>query len=259
MSSQDKGAEKQYYEDLFRRRRRFDQFDPDIYERIADEARQGTRGNALLELGCGSGTQARALLARGFNVVALDLALEATRIARETVAEAGGTLAVVNGDAERLPVKDASVDACVLGLLLHHFHVLDGVAAEVARVVRPGGIVVAIDVNAHQPFAWMFWNVVHRHLHLKHVTSNQRALWSSEIRRVFTAHGFHGFRFDSVTSKLRRDWLGQSLGMRLNYYGRAAVLGLSQALPRIMRGNMLISVFRKDEAGNHAPGHGSER
>lgn len=81
---------------------------------------------------------------------------------------------------------------------------------------------------------------------MRRLTPNQRALWSREIRTVFGQYGFGGFRFASLTSRLRRDWLGNSLGARLNYYTRAVVLGLSQAiLPPIARGNMLLSVFRR--------------
>ncbi|MCI0432721.1 MAG: methyltransferase domain-containing protein, partial [Gemmatimonadetes bacterium] len=137
-------------------------------------------------------------------------------------------------------------DACVCGLLLHHFRDLAGVAAELRRVVRPGGVVVALDANAHNPPTWMFLNVVHRFRPLKRLTPNQRALRAREIREVLGSYGFSDFRFSSVTSALRRDWLGDSLGARLNYYTRAALLGISNAvLPQIARGNMLLSVFRR--------------
>jgi len=42
MSAQDKSAEQAYYNDLFSRRKRFDQFQNAIYERLASEARKRT-------------------------------------------------------------------------------------------------------------------------------------------------------------------------------------------------------------------------
>lgn len=244
--SQDKRSEQLYYDRLFSTRRRFDQFQQAIYERIAQEARQGTEGTRALDIGCGSGVQSLCLIDHGFSVVALDLSIEAAKLARDTVAESGRSLMVVNADAESLPLPDASIDACVCGLLLHHFKSLEAVAAELQRVIRPGGAVVALDANAHNPFAWLFFNLVHRLHPLSGLTPNQRALWRGEIRRVFGAHGFGEFRFASISSTLRRDWLGGSLGATLNFYTRAAVLGFSQvALPTICHGNMLLSVFRR--------------
>ena len=114
--TQDKIAEQAYYDNLFKTRKRFDQFQNEIYQRIAEEARRGTTGKQALEIGCGSGVQAVFLLDQGFSVVAADLSREAIRVARATASESGRTLAVVNADAEALPVKTASVDACICGL-----------------------------------------------------------------------------------------------------------------------------------------------
>jgi SAM-dependent methyltransferase len=203
-------------------------------------------GDRALDLGCGSGTQALCLMEEGFRVVAADLSVEATRVARATNERAGRSLAAVNADAERLPFADVSLDACVCGLLLHHFKDMHRVAAELRRVVRPGGVVVALDANGHNPPTWLFLNGVHRLKPLKGLTPNQRAIRSSEIREVFTSHGFADFQFRSVTSALRKDWLGDSLGARLNYHARAALLGLSNVLlPQVAQGNMLLSRFRR--------------
>lgn len=244
-AGQDKQSEREFYDTLFRRRRRFDQFKDNLYKRMARLAREGTSGNRALDLGCGSGTQATCLAREGFDVIAADLSIEGVRVAAATVREAGASASLLNADAERIPLRDASVDACVCSLLLHHFHDLNGVASELRRIVRPGGVVVALDANAHNPPTWMFLNVVHRMKRLRGLTPNQRALRTQEIEQVFSKHGFGDFRFESVTSELRKDWLGNSLGARLNYYTRATVLALSNALPQVSRGNMLLSVFRR--------------
>lgn len=244
-TGQDKRSEKAFYDGLFRRRRRFDQFQDDIYRRIARTAREGSPGAQALDLGCGAGTQAACLAAEGFSVVAADLSIEGVKVTRDTLRAANQTASVLNADAEHLPLRDAAIDACVCGLLLHHFRDLHAVAAELRRIVRPGGVVVALDANGHNPPTWMFLNVVHRLRPLGGLTPNQRALRAREIREVFGANGFGDFRFESITSRLRKDWLGNSFGSRLNYYTRAALLTLSNALPPISRGNMLLSVFRR--------------
>jgi demethylmenaquinone methyltransferase/2-methoxy-6-polyprenyl-1,4-benzoquinol methylase len=49
---------------------------------------------------------------------------------------------VVTGDAARLPLRDASVDAVVVLDALHHLPDVDAALGEVARVLRPGGVLV---------------------------------------------------------------------------------------------------------------------
>ena len=245
-ATQDKAAEQIFYDHLFARRQRFDQFQDEIYESIAQEARAGTSGDQALELGCGSGSQALCLMDRGFTVVGIDLSLQGLRVARAATNSAGREAWLLNGDAEQVPLSDQSFHVCVCGLLLHHFTDFGRVADEISRLLRPGGIVVALDVNAHNPFAWFHFTVLHRIRKNPRLTANQRALRKSEIVREFSCRGFDNFRFRSVTSELRRDWLENSLRDRLYHRMRASMLGLSNALlPQLSRGNMLLSTFRK--------------
>ncbi len=84
MIGQDKTSEQKFYDVLFQTRQRFDQFQNEIYERIAMEARIGTNGGVALDLGCGSGIQSLCLIGQGFSVVAADLSIEATKLAKKT-------------------------------------------------------------------------------------------------------------------------------------------------------------------------------
>ncbi|MFB6159737.1 MAG: class I SAM-dependent methyltransferase [Haloferacaceae archaeon] len=56
-------------------------------------------------------------------------------------ARAGG-LAAVRGDAGRLPVASAAVDAVLVADALHHLPAPDEALREAARVLRPGGVLV---------------------------------------------------------------------------------------------------------------------
>jgi len=243
---QNKVAEQQYYDNLFRERKRFDQFQVEIYEHVAAEARRGTQGSVALDLGCGSGTQTLCLMDKGFQVVSADLSFEAAKISKSNTRHAKNIGLVVNADAESLPFSDASIDACVCSLFLHHFKNLDGVASELQRVMRPGGVVVATDANAHNPFAFLFFNVVHKMRPLSWLTPDQRALTCKEIEGSFGKFGFSQFQFDSFTTDLRRDWLGDSFVFTLNFYARALLLWVSRrTLPKLAQGNGLISVFKR--------------
>jgi ubiquinone/menaquinone biosynthesis C-methylase UbiE len=252
-SGQDKESEQRFYDELFKRRARFDQFQPDIYAGVAADARREAPGLRALDLGCGSGTQALYLARQGFTVTAADLSVEAVRLTERALKEVNGPHRVLHADAEHLPLEDGSIDACVCSLLWHHFSDLRPISRELARVMVPGAPLIAIDANAHNPFAFVFLNVVHRVRPLRGLTPNQRAIGKGEIQRVFSAAGFEAFRFHSITSELRRDWLGQSMGAALNYHSRRAVLALSRwVLPQVSQGNILYSAMRRSSA----PGRG---
>jgi SAM-dependent methyltransferase len=96
-------------------------------------------GGAVVDVGCGTGTLAIALAARGARVTGVDGDAEVLAIARGKA----GAEAVDwrEGRAGALPVGDASADRVVMSLLLHH---LDAEAKRAAlaaagRALRPGG------------------------------------------------------------------------------------------------------------------------
>ena len=91
-------------------------------------------GLRLLDVGCGGGRHAFEAQRRGLDVVALD------REAAECKELHAGEVAAVNGDVLRLPFPDASFDRVVAAEVLEH--VVDDAAAiaELARVLRPGGL-----------------------------------------------------------------------------------------------------------------------
>jgi SAM-dependent methyltransferase len=94
----------------------------------------------ILDAGCGPGGNGAWLATRG-TVVGLDLAMEALEFVRAR----RPTTAPVRGGLAALPFADASFDLAVAITVL--YSVPDDVAAihELARVVRPGGAVLAIE------------------------------------------------------------------------------------------------------------------
>jgi SAM-dependent methyltransferase len=58
------------------------------------------------------------------------------------------------GEMEKLPLADASVDLAVLSQALHHAADPAGAVREAARVVRPGGHVLVLELRAHHE-AWV--------------------------------------------------------------------------------------------------------
>ncbi|WP_086826299.1 class I SAM-dependent methyltransferase [Allokutzneria sp. NRRL B-24872] len=91
----------------------------------------------VLDLGCGDGVLMELLAAAGRELTGLDLSPDSLAVARRRPALADARL--VEGRAQRLPFPDNDFDACVSHMALMLMDDVDAVAAEVARVLAPGG------------------------------------------------------------------------------------------------------------------------
>jgi SAM-dependent methyltransferase len=98
-----------------------------------------------LDAACGTGRHARHLVARGHDVVGIDLTPEMLDRARGAVPEA----VFVEGDLTDLPADDDRFGLVVCGLALAHVADLDAAVGELARVLRPRGRCV---MSALHPF-----------------------------------------------------------------------------------------------------------
>ena len=112
------------------------------------------RGERVLDVGCGTGTLAIAAAreAPGVIVTGLDADPAILARARRKAARAGVEVRLDEGWSNALPYPDASFDLVLSTLFFHHLP--DGAkretAAEVVRVLRPGGRVVVADVGRPQ-------------------------------------------------------------------------------------------------------------
>ncbi len=102
----------------------------------------------VADLGCGTGRTSAALSPFVAQVVAVDASPEMLGAARARLA-AHDNVDLREGTLESLPLATASVDVALLVLVLHHVSDPSRILAEAARVVRPGGTVLVIDMQAH--------------------------------------------------------------------------------------------------------------
>jgi demethylmenaquinone methyltransferase / 2-methoxy-6-polyprenyl-1,4-benzoquinol methylase len=122
-------------------------------ERAADLARVGP-GSRALDVGTGTGDLAIELARRGAAVTGLDFAPAMLEIARRKAPD----VAFERGDALALPHGEGEFDAVTVGFGARNFSDLDRGLQEMARVTRPGGRVVVLEITSPQraPLSWFF-------------------------------------------------------------------------------------------------------
>ena len=105
----------------------------------------------VLDAGCGTGAYSAALVARVGRIEALDLSQGMLAQARAKLAdqEKAGRIGFHQGAITELPFEDEDFDAVTINQVIHHlgdagenFARLRQVMGEVARVLRPGGMLV---------------------------------------------------------------------------------------------------------------------
>lgn len=102
----------------------------------------------VADLGCGTGNAAELLAGRVRKVVAIDASDVMLRAAKKRLGATKG-VEFRQGPLERLPLKDASVDAAVCVLVLHHVDEPEYATREMRRIVKPGGRVLVVDMFEH--------------------------------------------------------------------------------------------------------------
>lgn len=100
----------------------------------------------VLDIGAGTGKLTRVLAARYARVIALEPLSELRAILEERVPKAEA----LPGVAEAIPLGDGSVDAVFTGQAFHWF-ANDVAVGEIARVLRPGGVLARLWNEAVEP------------------------------------------------------------------------------------------------------------
>lgn len=116
-------------------------------EWVAIRALLGGRTGAALDVGAGRGIASYALAHEGFAVTALEpdpSALVGSGAIQALATESGLPIQVVQEFSERLPFADGAFDVVFARAVLHHSRDLKAACREFFRVLKPGGLLVAV-------------------------------------------------------------------------------------------------------------------
>jgi ArsR family transcriptional regulator len=105
------------------------------------------------DLGCGTGMNAAALAPFVGRVIGVDGSEEMLDAARARLVDATN-VELRQGTLEDLPIETRTLDAATLVLVLHHLPAPARALAEAARVLRPGGRVLIVDMTPHEREAY---------------------------------------------------------------------------------------------------------
>ena len=101
------------------------------------------------DLGCGTGVVMSILAPHVARVIGVDASDEMLAAATSRLADVPNA-EVRHGALESLPVADATLDAATLMLVLHHIPSPALALAEAARVLKPGGRLLIVDMAPHE-------------------------------------------------------------------------------------------------------------
>ena len=105
-------------------------------------------GHHVLEVGCGTGDYARVysgLVGASGSVLGIDYSTTMVEEARRRAAGSGARIEFRQGDAHRLELPDSTFDRCISNIVIQHLVRPPEAIAEMVRVTRTAGAVIAAE------------------------------------------------------------------------------------------------------------------
>lgn len=147
-------------------------------------ARGDLSGRHVLEVGCGRGVGSEVILDRlgASRVTAFDLDESMVELARRRLHGRPVTLSV--GDVCEIEQPSASVDAVVDFGIIHHVPDWQQAVREIARVLKPGGLLLSEELPAHVLDTWVFRTFT--------VHPRDNRFEAPDFAAELARHGLHG-------------------------------------------------------------------
>lgn len=146
-------------------------------------------GGIALDVGSGPGSVTTSLAqAAGPNGLALGVDISEPMLLRAVRAEAGPQVGFLRADAQRLPLRDQSVDAVVSIAVLQLIPDPTAALAELSRVLRPGGrLAVMVPIVRRWPQLWQ-----------QLPSGGAYVFGEDEIGDILEEHGFASVRTKTI-------------------------------------------------------------
>ena len=220
----------------------------------------------VLNVGCGEGPQSVAYRDRFASMVCADLDEERLRFARHALRQRGvGRIAVLRCDAADLPFPSETFDAALAIDLLEHLADPDRALREVARVLRPGGRLLAsfpllFDFYEHvlERAARLRARLLRRRRRIPTVAPWDRHRQERSAREWILSFSQNGFRIERMRASTLFPPL-QLLGVRRFWIELGALRRFDAALCalpalRLLGQAMLVACRKGTEAAPTEPG-----
>ena len=143
----------------------------------------------VADLACGSGTAALELAPWVSRVIAVDRSPEMLQAARRR-AQGAGNIHFEEGELERLPMADGACDAALMLLALTQVDDPHLAVDEMARIVKPGGRAVVVDLLRHD-----------REEFRRQMEQKRSGFDPQDLTRLLAASGFGAVRCSPLPSE----------------------------------------------------------
>src|SRR5512132_2088953 len=178
-------------------------------------------GGHVLDVATGTGLVAAELLRRGFRVTGVDQSPEMLAVAHRRF---GDEVELIQASAEALPLASESFDHLTAAYPLRYVADPGATLAELARVVRPGGVVASLEMGVPEGPA--------------------RPLWDLYVQAVLPLAGRllrHGWKEvgDFLGGSIRDFWERHPLERQLEWWHAAGLRGV-EARPRSLGAAVVI-------------------
>ena len=157
-----------------------------------------SRGQRVLDVGCGSGWLTEQLAERGMYVVASDLATVGVKGVKKRLEGGSSHISFLVGDVYHLPWAPGAFDGVVLSEVAEHLEDLDRALDEIHAALRKGGRLVVTVPNNEQ----IRWHLCIHCNRLTPANAHVRSFTEGALIAILEDHGFAVVKTAELSNKL---------------------------------------------------------
>jgi len=187
-------------------------FGAEVFEEML-KAFKGSKNKVLLEVGVGSGRNAKPLLEKirpcltGF-----DLTKEMLNVARNKMFAYKEYFDLIQGDAEHLPFVPEAFDGILCMSTMHYLENQEEILEDFAELLKKDGVFVYGDLSPHESDNQEFFETLEKTISKAH----KRYYKASEMQRLLKTHGFSISEIKTIAYRKTYDSLNED---KARYFG----------------------------------------